>query len=113
MKLNLHIIGDALAIEKSKIISDSNIEMELVNVRLLPDDPRQCGDQYLYLIDHQLSEAYLQIEKLSLIILNDNGANLKINHSWNVILMAKMSSSGMFLKKCRAFSMISIGGMKH
>lgn len=89
MKLNLHIIGDALAIEKSKIISDSNIEMELVNVRLLPDDPRQCGDQYLYLIDHQLSEAYLQIEKLSLIILNDNGANLKINHSWNVILMAK------------------------
>lgn len=89
MKLNLHIIGDALAIEKSKIITDSSIEMELVNVRLLPDDPSQCRNQYLYLTDHQLSKDYLQLEKMSLIILSDNDADLKINHSWNVIMMAK------------------------
>lgn len=87
MKLNLHIIGDALGIKKSDIIVDNSIEMELVNIRLLPDDPGQCHDQYLYLTDQPLPESFHQLEKLSLVILNNHHKNLKTGRFWNVIMI--------------------------
>lgn len=87
MKLNLHILVDALESFKPQLIANDSIDMNLINVRMLPADAGSCSKQYVYISEARSLEKYENIEELSLVILGKMDETFASSKNINVIIL--------------------------
>lgn len=87
MKLNFHILADALASYQPELNINDSIEMDLIGVRLLPDQPEKCQAFYIYIVNQGSLEKYRQLESLTLIVIDTNKDPLIINPHWQIMTL--------------------------
>lgn len=87
MKLNFHILADSLREHQPNLITTDSIKRNLINVRLLPDEPEKCRESYVYVSTHGSLEKYLQLASLSLIIVGKSDQELNINNDWQLMML--------------------------
>jgi hypothetical protein len=89
MKLNVHILFDALASFLPRLAADDSIDMNLMGVRKLPTDAAACSPDYIYLADVSRIQN-LEAAGLSLIILGDVDHALLQERQWKSIIIASI-----------------------
>src|SRR5699024_4890212 len=86
MKLSIHIVYDRINSAESYLISDENVFLDLIGVRLYSSSPTILSKELLYIIDATELLSLSSEEDLNFICLGDVDKDL-ISDKWSVIVL--------------------------